>query len=52
MRGLTPETHENYALKLFSMSPKKMFRNRGKEFTIRLKKFTIHFKVFTTRLTV
>ena len=52
MRGLTPHTRENYVLKVFSMSPKKMFRNRWKEFTTRLKVFTTRLKVFTTRLKV
>ena len=32
MRWLTPHTQENYVLKVFSMSPKKMFRNRWKGF--------------------
>ena len=56
MRGLTPHwpphTRENYVLKVFGMSPKKMFINRWKELSTRLKMFTTRLQVFTTRLKV
>ena len=50
MRGLTLHTRKNYVLKVVSMSPKKMLRNRWKEFTTRLQVFTTRLNVFTTRL--
>ena len=52
MRGLTSHTRKKYVLKVFGMSPKKMFKNRSKEFTTRLKVFMTRLKVFTIQLKV